>query len=184
MKLRDILMEQQERGTYAGVKFSPDTVARIKAYIKDNNIPNPLRSEKFHTTLVYSRKYIPEYEPAGKYPEPMIGTPVRLDVWKTKPTDGSEPSNCLVMEYDCPELTARHEELMAEHGATHDYPEYRTHVSLSYSIGDLDYKTLPDIIEGIGPIEIVEEYGEDLDLNWAVNKGTTNTRSGNDRRAA
>ena len=183
MKLKDIIMEQEQKGTYAGVKFSPATIHRLKAYIKDNNIPNPLRSNKLHTTLLYSRKYLPDYKPAGAYASPMVGTPTKLDVWKTKPDDESTPANCLVLEYDCDDLTARHKLLMEEYDATFDYPEYRPHITLSYDIGDIDYKILPDV-STIGPIEIVEEYSEDLDFNWAVNKGTKNTRTGEkDRRS-
>jgi 2'-5' RNA ligase len=60
---------------------------------------------------------------------------------------------------------------MKKHDATYDFPEYKPHITLSYDIGDLDEKNLPDIGKYVDEIGIDEEYGEDLDLNWAKNKG-------------
>jgi hypothetical protein len=80
------------------------------------------------------------------------------------------------MKFKCEELNARHKELMDEHDATYDFPEYKTHVTLSYDIGDMDETKLPDVIKTIGEMKIVKEYGEDLDLDWAKN----NTSKGDD----
>jgi hypothetical protein len=162
MKLDELIVEKkQPDGTYAGVHFSKETVEAIAAYCKENKIPNRTRHEKMHTTVLYSRKYLPDYEPAGKYEKPMIGTPTGFDIW---PSKGEDPKNCLVLEYKCPELEKRHEELMKDHEATYDFDEYKTHITFSYDVGDLDIKTLPKFES---KIEIVEEYGQDLDLNWA-----------------
>ena len=176
MKLKELIEEQETeetestKGTYAGARFSKQTVDDIKSYCEENEIPNPLKSEKLHTTILYSRKYLPEYNPCGMYDPLMVGKPKGFDVWKTTCSQGSTPdpdaeqTNCLVLEFDCPELEKRHEGLMKEHEATYDYDEYKTHVTLSYDIGDVDIKDLPPYT---GVIEIEEEYGEDLDLDWA-----------------
>jgi hypothetical protein len=172
MKLEEImkLMEDaDQKGTYAGTYFDNDTVEAIRAYVAENKIPKPVNMDKLHTTLLYSRKYLPNYEAAGRYDEPMIGTPLELVVWKTQGDGDKAPANCLVMKYDCPELVQRHKDLMREHGATFDYDEYTPHITLSYDIGDMDIGGMPDIKDAIVRVVVAEEYGEDLNLNlsWA-----------------
>jgi hypothetical protein len=53
--------------------------------------------------------------------------------------------------------------------ATYDFPEYLPHISLSYNVGDLKPGDLGDPTE-IGDIEIVDEYTEQLNTDWAENK--------------
>lgn len=171
-----------KKGTYAAVRFSDETVKKIRQYMKANSIPNRIRSEKLHTTLLYSRKHLPNYEAAGQFDTPLIGIPTKFDIWKSKPDDGSEPTNCLVLEYECDELNARHKKLMADHGATYDFPDYKTHITLSYSVGDLNIADLSPIKEIVDKIEIVSEYSEDLNLNWAKDTGLKEERASHDRR--
>jgi hypothetical protein len=170
MKLIEVvntLQEQEKKpGTYAGVRFDTATKQKLHKYMSDNKIPTSVRPDKLHTTLLYSRKHLPNYKPAGKVN--MTGTPTKFDVWKTR-GENSPATNALVLEYSCPELVTRHKALMKEHDATFDYPEYKTHVTLSYDIGDLDVSNLD--AKDIGPLKLVEEYREDLDLDWARNKG-------------
>lgn len=164
--IRNLLQESNDKqGTYAGVRFSDDTIERIKAFIKKYDIPNAVRSSKLHTTLLYSRKHLPNFEARGKLDSPIIGTPTGFDLWKTQPKEGQEQTQCLVLKYDAPELKALHEALMKEHGATWDYPDFNAHVTLSYNYpGSLEDVGDPS---EVGEIEIVEEYGEDLNLDWA-----------------
>lgn len=160
-------MESVKQGTYAGVRFSQDTKDAVNKFLKDNNIPKPVNVEKLHTTLLYSRKHLPNYKPAGKLEAPLVGTPDELVVWKTQGDNGQEQSNCLVMKYTCPKLVQRHKDLMEEHDATFDYAEYNPHITLSYDIGDLDITKLQDVKKTIRSVDIVEEYAESLSLDWA-----------------
>ncbi len=162
----------KHKGTYAGVRFSDDTKKLIEKYLDDNKIPNAISPDKLHTTLLYSRKYLPEYKALGTYPKPLIGTPGKFDVWKSSNEDGSS-ANCLVIEFDCPDLSKRHKELMDEHEGTYDFPTYKTHITLSYDIGNMDIKDLPPFIDTVPTIKICKEFSEDLDLSWAQNKGTS-----------
>lgn len=161
MKLTEL---KQQKGTYAAVKFSDQTKGNIADYMAANDIPNPLPIDKMHTTLLYSRKYLPDYEPAGKYSNPMVGTPEQFEVWESSPDEDGNRSMCLVLKFKCPELEARHEHLMKEHGATYDYDEYKTHITFSYNVGDMKVDNLPKFESDI---EVVSEYGEDLNLSWA-----------------
>jgi len=158
-----------KKGTYAGVHFDTDTKRALHQYVKENKIPNATRADKLHTTLLYSRKYLPDYKPAGKLQPVIVGEPTKFDVWETN-GEGGPKTKCLILQYDCPALEKRHKELMEEHEATYDYSKFKTHTTLSYDIEDLDVDALPDA-NTIGPLTIVEEYGEDLDLNRARNKG-------------
>ena len=129
--------KQNNKGTYAGVRFDEDTTKRIRTFIEENEIPNGVPNNKLHTTLLYSRKYLPDYKAAGQYDDPLVGEPTEFDVWESQPDDKGETSNCLVLQYECDPLSERHKSLMDEHGATFDYDEYRPHVTLSYNIGDM-----------------------------------------------
>lgn len=161
--------EKTEPGTYAAVRFDKATTDAIEEYLKENEIPNPLPVEKMHTTVLYSRKYCPDYKPAGKIDPAWTGKPTGFDVWESRgKLRDEEPKHCLVLEYDCEQLKARHEELMEEHEATYDFPKYKMHITFSYDIGDMDADKLPKFTHDI---KIVSEYGEDLDLDWAKKKG-------------
>jgi hypothetical protein len=58
---------------------------------------------------------------------------------------------------------------MKLHKAEYDFDEYKCHITLSYDIGDFDYKKLnpKDFVKSI---EVVKEYQEDLNLDWLSNK--------------
>lgn len=166
-----LLMElNATKGTYSGVRFNNSTIKLILKYIKDNHIPNGVSEDKLHTTLLYSRKFLPNYIPKGKYSKDLVGTPTTFDVWKSDNNDNTS-TNCLVLKYDCADLIARHKLLMDEHGATYDFSKYEPHITLSYDIGDFVVSNLPDILKTLPHIHIISEYKEDLDLSWAKNKG-------------
>ncbi len=165
MKLDEIGINEDSKGTYAGVRFSEDTVSRIKSFIGDNEIPQPVPDDKLHSTLLYSRKHCPNYEACGDYKFSLKGTPTEFDLWESQPDEEGNKSNCLVLQYDCDPLVERHKSLMNEHGAVFDFEEYKPHVTLSYNVGDLDLSNLNP--SDIGPINVVSEYHEDLNLDWA-----------------
>lgn len=166
MKLNDITeAKEKAKGTYAGVRFDKDTTKRIKAYAVENQIPDRLESRKLHSTLLYSKTYLPNYEATGNFDSPFVGKPKSFDVWESQPDDDGKTSNCLVLQYDCQDLCDRHSTLMDEHEAQYDFDEYKPHVTLSYNIGDLDTSKLNP--EDIGDLNIVSEYQEDLNIGWA-----------------
>lgn len=166
MKLDEL---NSTKGTYVGVRFSEKTLDILEQYNKDNGIPNPLKRNKMHATVLYSRKYCPAYGAPGKYSEPVLARTDNFEVFTSTSSDG-EVSRCLVVKLDCQYLQLRHSTLMHIHSATYDHPHYTPHITLSYNIGDLDISTLPELSVDV---EIVEEYGMDLDLDWAKKRGTS-----------
>lgn len=147
------------KGTYAGYRYTEESVDRVKNYIAENAIPNA--NEKIHTTLLYSRKYLPNYIPLGMLSEPIEAKPAGLEAWDT--CDGKR---ALVLITISPEMVARHNALMKEHDAMYDYDKFKTHVTLSYDIGDMDITNLPPFEHSLFANE---EYYEELDLDWANN---------------
>ena len=168
MRLEELTEKSDEKGTYAGVRFDDQTVKSLQKYIKDNKIPNAIAAGKMHCTLLYSKKHLPEYKPSGDIDPPMKGTPTDLEKWKSQPDDDGNVSQCLVLKFDCDELVERHKKLMDEHKATFGYDEYKTHVTLSYDIGDMEIKDLPPV--DIKELIINKEYGEELSTDWAKKK--------------
>lgn len=154
MKLSEVTNNEDGKpGTYAGVRFDKRTVKSLEKYVKDNDIPNA--NDNWHTTLLYSRKHLPNYVPKEKYKPAMEGTPMALEVWPTQ-----SGKNCLVINYSCSQLYQQHHKLMMKHGATYDFDEYKPHITLSYDVGDLDVDKLPQYKN---KIKIVGEYREELD---------------------
>jgi len=144
------------KGTYAGVRFDEQTQNILFQYAIDNKIPNPVSKEDYHTTLLYSRKYLPNYKGAGKID--MYGTPAKLEIWKN--SNALIKTSVLVLRFESSELSKRHNFLMGEHHATYDFPTYIPHITLSYNVGDLDISTLPKV--PLTEIHMVEEYSSDL----------------------
>ena len=119
------------KGSYSAVKFGNGTNEALKAFNAEHSIPNALDPNKLHTTVLFSRKFLPNYVPAGRIDPPLVGKFIGYDVWLSAPFSGTR---CLVMLYDCPELVKRHKDLMTEHGATYDFEEYKPHITISYDI--------------------------------------------------
>jgi len=161
---------KKEKGTYAGLHFSADTIDKLINYSKENNIPNAVSEDEYHSTLLYSRKFLPEYEPQGELATPLSATPTKLEIWES-PANAfkDDVTNCLILKMDCPEQVSRFNELMDTHDATYDFDEYKPHTTLSYDVGDLNLESLSDVT-AIGPLDIVEEYSEELNLDKTYDK--------------
>lgn len=166
MKLHELA--RLKKGTYAGVRFCKNTQQSLMDYMHEAGIPNMLDKSKLHTTLLYSRVHCPDYQPNEKVN--YVGTPKGFEVWDTESSDGGGKSKCLVLKYECPELEKRHKDLRKEHGATHDFPTYNPHITMSYDIGNMKPESFPDITKFLDKINIVSEYSEDLDLDWSPKK--------------
>jgi len=160
------------RGTYAGMKFDSDSVAKLISFAEDNDIPKILSANEFHTTLLYSRKYLPNYEPIGMLDEPLEASAMNFEIWDS-PANAfkDEATRCLILKMECPEQVQRFNFLMDEHGASYDYDEYIPHTTLSYDVGD-DFKldSIQTDLSELNPLYFVEEYSEILDLDKTYDK--------------
>jgi hypothetical protein len=154
----DYLTPQPQEGLYVAAFFSEETNQAISDYLTTNNIPNPVAGASLHTTIVYSKVPVEGYEPQHSLEIPVNTTYSKLEVWETQ-----TGTNCLVWSFFSPYLHIRFEEAMAA-GATYDFDEYKPHITLSYDIGDFDWRLLP---KPTFPIVIAGEYAESLDLGDA-----------------
>lgn len=106
---------------------------------------------RLHCTVIYSRLPCPDFKPnpATVYEASFVGYEL-FD---------SDDNKALVIVLNAPSVVARHIQIRAEHGATHDHPLFTPHVTLTY-----DYKgeTTAGIPTINFPIFLTDEYTEDL----------------------
>lgn len=166
MKMQELFEAEKKDpdGSYVGVKFDDESLDLLCEFVKEQNIPGALNRPDFHSTVVYSRKYLPEYEAVGDIGKPWVATPKSFDIWESKPNAyKKEHTFCLVMEIDCPNMVDRHNMAREDHGATYDYDEYKPHITLSYDVGE-DFSK--DGLKWEGkPLNVSNEYIEDLNLD-------------------
>ena len=149
-----------KKGTYAALRVSKESRDLLYRHCLTNKIPcrKSQFEERLHVTLIYSRVHCPtmraltgiKYE--GTFKDYEIFT-------------GNKGERVLVALLNAPSVEARHLKLMADHGASYDFPVYHPHVTLSYNYtgSDADYTSLKPIDF---PVILGSEYVEDLDLDW------------------
>jgi hypothetical protein len=140
-------------GVYISVKLSEETEELVKEY-QNKYLKGQDINEELHCTLIYSKKpHVDEIEPA-EYT--AVGTFKEFNLF-------GEDKDTLVVEINSQDLLRRNEELVKEHKFISDFDEYKSHVTLSYGITDIDLNSLP-------PIEFAfkfqDETVEQLDINW------------------
>lgn len=137
------------RGTYAGFRLSEESKDKILKICKKLELVNPIQRDDIHITLLYSRKYLPDYNAPSQMPEQKIKTS-ELQLF----------GDCLVLLIDSEFIMKRHNHLMDIHQATFDYPNYQPHITLGYEVKELpSIKIQEEFI-------ITEEYKEELNLDW------------------
>lgn len=155
MKLNEIV--KQANGTYVGVKLDKESCKRIKELCKIIDVPNRVTTEKLHSTIIYSRKHVPELK------ADLTNYPIKAKAKEFHIFNAQDGKKALVLKLDCPALVDRHNHIMSEYGTTYDFPEYIPHVTISYDCGDF----LPSDFDGELPeITFTSEYVEDLVLDW------------------
>lgn len=144
-------------GTYVGLRVTEQSHNSIRDFCATNCIPTKAGyfDRRLHTTLIYSRKQCKGLfaEPDTQHRAEFIG----YDLFT------SEGKNCvLVMKLNAPTVVARHLQIMAQYGATYDFPVYTPHITLSY-----DYSgNVADLPVYNELIFLGNEYVEDLKIDW------------------
>lgn len=141
-------------GTYVGLRVLPHSAKKLKQYCVDNGIAITTAQweRRLHTTLIYSRINLPTFvaDPKKSFSATFDG----FDLF-----DGQNPGeNPLVVRLSSPLLLARHKFIRQEFGATHDYPSYEPHVTLTYNFtGNISELQPIDFNISLGL-----EYSEDI----------------------
>lgn len=172
-EIRHIYAKPVEKGTeygidssrYVGVHFTPETKAKIRAIIDDEDIPNGITDvDKYHSTVAYSKgSGFPDYNVSGTLAEPEEGVIDSFDVFPSK--DGN---NCLVAKLSCPFLHQKHQETL-QAGANYDYEEYKPHITLSYDVGEVSQERLKELSDKYAGTRVFinDEYDSPLEDDWA-----------------
>ncbi len=127
-------------GTYMSATLSKRSQKALNKWVQDNNIPNAADPKQYHSTIIYSRKGVPGVK------DYKIQLPMKAKIkeWKIFPTQSG--AKALVAIMDSPELENHHKTIRKDYGATHDYPDYHPHVTVSYDFGsDKVPSEVPDL---------------------------------------
>lgn len=113
-------------GTYA--KFVPDDITkkRISTVINMINVENSISESAMHVTLIYSTRPCPDVK-LIELPDTITAHGHSFDLFENP--DGT---NCLVLKLHSEQLQELHATCRDTYRATHDFPEYNPHVTLSY----------------------------------------------------
>ncbi len=157
----------ENSGTYVAVKYNQYGVFKLLEVANKFKVPNVLKLDDVHTTLIYSSKGDNSVEvyPSINY----IAIPKQLEIWKS-----SNGSSCLVLVLNSDAMVNRHKELMAKHDFVYDYNEYKPHVTISYNTED--WNELEEMNKYIIENRVyfmlltTNEYAEELDIGWKDNK--------------
>jgi len=159
------MMTERRTGTYAAVRYDKASCEALKALMTLWNVPNPINPDHFHSTLIYSRKPVPEDKQHNMDHAELKRLGWKFPISGFRMMDSSSEihdKTVLVLMLHAPELEALHDKLIAS-GATHDFESYDAHITISYSAPGFDWSKIqiPDV--SIVPEEI---YFEPLNANW------------------
>lgn len=127
-------------GTYVSAHLGTNDKEDLFKWVKENKIPNPTEPMDYHATISYSRKGVPDVV-HHDFKLPMVAKIVGWHVFPTQ-TGGK----CLVAALESKDLTNAHNSVIDEHGATHSFPEYHPHITVSYDYNsDVAPKTFPNM---------------------------------------
>lgn len=133
-------------GIYVYCNYTSLCCSLLKDWVESVGIFSPVNAIDYHSTITYSRKYIPNIESVLKNNQPKS--------WFFKPTrfallgkDCEKNIKALVLLIEAPQLINLHNEII-KLGATHDFPDYTPHITLTYNAPanyDFSKLTIPNI---------------------------------------
>jgi len=127
-------------GTYMSVTLSKASQDALDKWVTENKISGACDPSQYHTTLIYSRKGVPE---AKDY---KIDLPIKAKIDKWTIFKTQTDANALVAIMASPEIEQHHKNLRSQYGATHDFPTYHPHVTVSYDYDSDDVPSeVPDL---------------------------------------
>ena len=128
-------------GTYVSLEMSEESRALLDNFVEMNlGLTERVDPNTYHITIIYSRTPVPsaEFLLDRNTSLPVEAMATGYEIFPTK-NDG----NCLVMRLVCPYATRLNSQLTKE-GATSDYSEYKTHLTIAYNMTqEVDPHTLP-----------------------------------------
>lgn len=146
------------KSQFVGVRFSNKTLDDIEEFVKDNHIPNPLKRDEIHATVIHTKSPLSNFYPKGKIDPPWIGTAYDCRLWPMGHED--PPTIGVIIKFNSIDLLMRHMFLTTFCGAKSDFPHFLGHISISYDVGkDFTQNNIKTPFNK--PIEIASEYFEE-----------------------
>lgn len=129
--------------------------ADIVAWAKDAGFPTTLPADDMHVTVVFSRAQVdwanvPDHGSDHVTIEGSVGR--SLDQF----------GDAVVLRFPCEYLARRHHEISAL-GASWDHPQYQPHVTITWNVGDFDWRNVPPYA---GPIVLGPEIFKPVKEDW------------------
>jgi len=148
-----------KNGTYVGLRILPPSGPKLYEFCRQSGILVNKSSfdRRLHTTVLYSRKPCPLIVPD---PEMHIA---RFEDFALFTNHDEGKDTVLVVKLNAPSVVARHIKLMAEHGASYDFPTFQPHITLSMSFYGDPKKLKPIDFQ----ILLGQEYVEAMDTEWS-----------------
>jgi 2'-5' RNA ligase len=148
-------------GTYAKVLPDEQTKSRIANILDLFNIENAVCANDVHVTVVYSHNECSDIENIS-VPLPIKASGAELAIFKN--FDGS---NCLVVKLASEGLHSLHNKCRTEFFATHDYPSFQPHITLSYDFSS-DKVPQGPLLEHFHTLYFNEYVVEPLDISYGI----------------
>lgn len=157
------ISDRGEQGTYAKLVPTHKTKNQILNAANRINIENLIGPRSLHTTVIYSRK------DCGDIPQTVCSLPITAHGSHFDLFGNPDGTKSLVLVLESEEMQQLHSRLREQYGATHDFPSYQPHVTLSY---DYSYSTVPSksIIEYLQDLEFDKFIVEPLILDWSADE--------------
>lgn len=152
--LKLVESEEKKKGTYSSFQLSDNTSKKLHNWLEKYKIENLVEIDKYHVTVTYSRKAVPEISKLN----PKLPIKVKAIGWDIFGDD------LLVLKLDSTKLGAVYDANI-DMGATSDYDEYIPHISVAANYtGELP-KEVPAFLI------VLEEYiVEELDLDYSYDE--------------
>lgn len=130
--------QNDNSGTYASLNVSQESASELKNWCEENQIPFTVELDDVHCTIIYSRKAV---DALSKW---KIKLPVKVKITSWEILGRDETQSCLVGIIDDKRLQNLHNRICKDLGATHDFDEYKAHITISTNFSGSLPKSLPE----------------------------------------
>jgi hypothetical protein len=128
----------------------------VIAWAKENGFEATVPPDEMHVTVTYSRT------PVDPMKMGIAGNKIEVPEGGPRAVQPLGDKGAVVLHFKSPAIEQRHYEMIAA-GASHDFPEFQTHVTITYDGGGID---LAGMKPYSGPLIFGPELFSPLDDDW------------------
>jgi phage-related protein (TIGR01555 family) len=150
------------------------------AWAKRQGFAEPLTADDLHVTVLYSRRPVDWLKAGTSWEQKEDGTLV-VPPGGARMVEPLGDKGAVVLLFNSSALAWRHEQLIRDIGASHDFSEYQPHVTITYAgAGEMD---LAEVEPYRGQLIFGPEIFEEVDPDWAPKAGAGRKAAGPFKRA-